>query len=203
MKRTLLLAALSALGVGAFASQFYPFDEAGFLGVIQPDYYLEDFDGYTYGSPLDGSQTTCAYGPVNGYAYTASAPQGLWSNVGALSTNNTADPLTIEFTGKPVTAVGGIYGVTDIAGEPIDGVAHVTFSDGSWFDITYTGGSNAFMGYTSDIPITSMVFDAPDDGDVYRWPQLDHFYVGQVVPEPASLAVLGLGALALLRRRRA
>jgi len=202
MKRILSLMALAAVAASAFSGTYY-FDETSFVGAIKPDFYLEDFSGYTYGNPLNGTQVTASFGPVNGYSYDAGAPNGLWSNDGALSTNVAGDLLTITFTGKEVTAIGGIMTPTDINGAMMAGVVTVLLSDGGTWTTTYTQTTPVFVGYTSDVAITSLTIDALDTPAV-SWPQLDHFYTGQVnpVPEPATIAALGLGAAALIRRRR-
>ena len=191
------LAALLFLAQAPLASAGVYTTEASFLTQLQPGYYLEDFNGYKYGNPLDGNQTSQTYGPVNGYSWTASAPNGLFSNPGALSTNNAIDLLTITFTGDPVTALGGIFASTDANGNVIQQLVTITLSDGTTASLT---GSD-FRGFTSAAPITFLTIDAIDQPSS-NWPQLDHFYVGSAIPEPTSLALLGLGSLLLAPWRR-
>jgi hypothetical protein len=174
------------------------FNEPSFLAALAGPYYVEDFTGYTYGSPLDGTQTSQAYGPVNGFAYNALCAGGLWSNDSALSTNSAFDTITLDFTGAPVTAVGGNLVVTDINGNIISGDVIITLEDGSQQTLT-NQTANDFFGFSTTIPIASVQFTA--DGSVNSWIQLDHLYVGQI-PEPASLALLVLGGLVAIRRRR-
>ncbi len=198
MKRILSCVLVLTLASTAFAATQYD-DEPSFLANLASPYYLEDFVGWTYGNPLDGSQTDCDFGPVEGYSWHAFAVNALWSNFSALSTNNSGDPLVITFTGLPVTALGGNFTATDISGNIIPGTVLIDLSDGTHTELVDpTAGT--FTGYTSDVPIVSVTIDSPDDGSISRWPQLDHFYVGSMIPEPASLVLLGLGTL-LLRRR--
>ncbi len=178
------------------ATNYY--NEPSFLAALAGPYYVEDFTGYTYGSPLDGNQTSQAYGPVNGYSYNALCAGGLWSNLSSLSTNSAFDTITLEFTGAPVTAVGGNLVVTDINGNLISGDVIITLEDGSQQVLT-NQTANDFFGFSTTIPIASVEFTA--DGTVNSWVQLDHLHVGQI-PEPASLALLALGGLAAIRRRR-
>ncbi|MBI1331981.1 MAG: PEP-CTERM sorting domain-containing protein [Armatimonadetes bacterium] len=69
------------------------------------------------------------------------------------------------------------------------------------FSLSGTAGETVFLGWQSTQLITSVSISSP----AYSWsPIIDNHTYGSVgtVPEPASMAVLGLGALALVRRRR-
>ncbi len=177
------------------------FSEAAFLAAILPNYYLEDFPTYTYGSPLNGSQTSQAYGPVNGFRYVASATGGLWSNVSALSTNQASNPIVVTFDPNfnPVTAVGGNFTATDISGNIIPGTVTIIDQNGATWTLTGQTATS-FFGFTSTVPIVSITFNTPVLNDnVSRWVQIDRFYVGQI-PEPASLLLIGLAGLMVRRR---
>ncbi|MBN1514315.1 MAG: PEP-CTERM sorting domain-containing protein [Phycisphaerae bacterium] len=177
----------------------YYYDEPSFQAALAGPYYVEDFSDYTYGDPLDGNQTSQAYGPVNGFAYNARSANGLWSNESSLSTNQELDALTLEFTGAPVTAFGGNMVVTDKDGNIIAGDLVVTLADMTQITLSNQVASS-FFGVTTEIPMLSITFEPDPEADD-AWIQLDHLYVGQV-PEPASLALLVLGGLAAIRRRR-
>ncbi|MDD1627306.1 MAG: hypothetical protein LUQ26_07525, partial [Methylococcaceae bacterium] len=170
-------------------------NEVDFLAQLNSQYYLEDFSTYTYGNPFDGGQLNANYGPVNDYSWTASAPIGLYSNSGALSTASSGDTLTITFTGNPVTALGGIFASTDLNGDYILQTVTVNLSDNT-SELLTTG--LGFLGFTSAFAITSLTIDGVDAPD-NNWPQLDHFYVGSKiaeiapVPVPAAVWLFGSG----------
>lgn len=181
---TILLTVSTAQATNIFNS------EVDFLNNINPTYYLEDFVGYTYRSPLDG-EAFANFGPVNGFSWQSTAPpSGLFSLISSLSTKDSLDQLIITFTGSPVTAVGGIFSSTDIDGNLLAQDIFVQLSDGT--NVTYSG--SGFAGFTSYVPFVSISIDGIDNpGD--NWPQVDHFYVGSAepVPEPATLLLLGTG----------
>lgn len=198
------LAAVAALALAASSAMatFYT-TEASFTAAIKPTRYVEDFSNFTFGNPLNGTQLTWPAPGGNGFGWTASAALGLYSNTSSLSTNSAFDPLTITFTGAPVTAIGGNITNTDISGAVIPGTINITLSDGTTTSVTNQTLSN-FWGYTSNtnVPIASVSFVTA--GTTNGWPQVDHFYSAQTnVPEPATLglAAVGLGTLAARRRR--
>jgi len=201
MRTTLLALAAGSVTLAASAAGaavIYE-DEAGFQANIQAGYYLEDFNGYVYGGyteyTLDLSQ--------NGWAYTISAEGGansyLWSGDGNMSTESALDWLRVDFTGDPVTAVGGWFFAGDIDGYYIPGPMVIDLSDGTHYEFDPANGQD-FRGFTTDTPISWMTIEAPDGAGV-AWPTMDHFYVGSAVPGPGALALLGLAGLAATRRR--
>ena len=167
--------------------------EASFLTQLQPGYYLEDFNRYKFGDPLDRTLSQ-DYGPVNGYSWTASARNGLYSLPGFLSTIDPTKLITITFpvTGNPVTAVGGIFASTDFDGNVIQQLVTVTLNDGTTASLTGQG----FLGFTSTTPITWLTINGIDDPDD-NYPAFDFDVGSAAIPEPVSLALLGLGGLLL------
>jgi hypothetical protein len=198
--RYFAIAVLLAGAASAYAATVYT-NEADFLAAIAGGggYMLEDFNGYTYGS---FTGYTLQLGPQNGYAGLLKAEGGansfLWSGYGDMSTNSALDYLRTDFNGNPTYSVGGYFYPTDISGYFVVGMGVVIdLSDGTHY--TFTPQSKTeFRGFVSSVPLTWMKNDAPDSTSYY-WPTMDHYYIDS--PEPASLGLLALGALALLRRR--
>jgi hypothetical protein len=189
------------LAAGAAASADLFTDEATFLTQIDSDYYLEEFDGYFYGSY---TELSLDLGPVNGYSYTITTVDllGLYSGDGNMSTNNAFDPLLVNFTGNDVYAVGGWFFGGDILGFYVPATVTIDLSDGQSYTFDTTSDTD-FVGFTSAVPIVSMTIDAVDPFDpagVPVWATMDHFYVGNLIPAPSTMVLLGLGALGIRRR---
>lgn len=202
MKTTIKMLAAGAVftvaSAGAHAAWFT--NEALFLAAIDGTYYLEDFSNFTFGNPLNGSQPTWSAPGANGYGWDASAANGLWSNDSALSTGTSNDPLTLTFTGSPVTAFALNIANSDINGALIPGDSTVSLSNGASNMLTL-GAAEGFLGWVGNDVLTSATLSATS-GEPNNWVQADHVYTGAAaVPEPASMAVLALGATALLKRR--
>jgi hypothetical protein len=194
--------AIIAVGVvsAASAQAAWYTNEAAFVAATTGPMYIEDFSNFTFGNPLNGSQTTWTAPGGNGYGFDAGAPGGLYSNISALSTNLANDPLTLTFTGSPVTAFGGRVANSDISGNIIPGTITLLMSNGDTQSVTMTS-TETFIGWVGPTSVASVSMTAA--GTTNNWVQLDHAMLGAgAVPEPASMTALGLGVLAMLRRKR-
>lgn len=204
LNRTFVFAGLVALAAAASAGTEY-YDQGSFVAALSPDYYNETFSSFTYGSPLNGSQTDWD-APGNGsYSFHAFASGGLWSNNQALSTNYAYDTIKITFgnSPKPVYAVGGNFQETDISGNNLAGSITLDFSDGHSTTLTNPMPGD-FFGYISNVQITEMDIVSDNNANYADWVQWANAFVGApATPEPATMTALGIGALALIRRRRA
>jgi len=145
---------------------------ADFLVVISPTYYFDDFAWADWSYPNAASWD---FGPVNGYGYTATCASGIFGIPGAISTNSALDPITITFTGAPVTAVAGDFYCTDFDGYPLTANTTVTLADGTTVTLTYP---TVFVGFTSGVPITSLTIST--DSTTNAWVTFDNFYVGEL-----------------------
>jgi hypothetical protein len=198
--RFIFTAGLLVMGTVAAHATWYT-NEASFMAAISATNYIEDFSNFTFGSPLNGSQATWVAPGANGYGYTASAVLGLYSNTSSLSTNNANDPLILTFTGSPVSAFGGRISNTNISGGFISGTCSITLNTSETSSISL-GAAEGFLGWVGPSSFTSVTLLATSSV-ANNWIQLDHSIVGAApVPEPASMAVLGMGALAAIARRR-
>lgn len=209
--RLLVFATLTLFGIthapaGADAAGSFYTDESAFTLALQPSYYFDDFSGFSFGSPLDGQTSYVAPG-ANGYGWTATCADGLYSASRGISTSLANTTVVITFTSGNVTAIGGLVANSDFFGEPIAGSVTFTLSNGATRTISLAGGTNeGFLGYTSDVPITSVNLSSTSAaGGNYLL--IDNFYTGTaVVPEPATWTLLAgalctLTGLRWLRRR--
>lgn len=182
-------------------------DEAKFLGAINSGYYLNEFNDLTPGDvEVDTSTGSKNYSGGSGpfkYEISSSSGSKLWvpENLSpnlAISTFLPDDTLHIKFTSGNVTAVGGLFFLTNDTGEDFgSGTVHVTLSDSTVVVDDFAASS--FWGFVTSAggpTITSLSFSNPNKGHA-GYPTLDHFYVGTAVPVPSTY-LAGLSALGIL-----
>jgi len=212
---TLALATCGLLTGNAQADTTYT-TQVSFLADVAPGYYLETFDSLptTYiNSPLLFAS--------GGFAYSAAAPTNFYPvapdpgapSDHALANNDANEPITITFTGAPVTAIGGNFFDNDENGYWTAGDITVTLSNATTVTLTGSAGNKyPFWGYTTTgAPITSLTVKSIYSGST-KWPTVNNLIVGSfggtpppAVPEPGAVAfgIIAAGSvLGLVARKR-
>ncbi len=102
--------------------------------------------------------------------------------------------MTLTFA-TPVTAFGAYFSGLQI---PSENVVTANFEGGGSETVgtVLNDGGIEFIGFTSNVGITSVFMDMP--GDIVGVDDIRY----SAVPEPATMAVLGLGLAAAARRRK-
>jgi len=219
------VAVLMAVCGTASAIIIYP-NRASF-DAAHPDAVLEDFeeanvaDG-TWGTmvnPLDSSTNNDIFSPgdiIDGLRLrglrlrvgTGTAPDNMVvsspgvanyvSHAISYDSVSTSKPeITIELLGGDVIAFA-----VDLTSNPSGNNLDVELFSGATSlgvsTVNNVQGSGTFFGALSDAgPITRVTVQSQGD-----WFGVDNIALADVIPEPATLSLLGLGALALLRRRK-
>ncbi len=206
------LLALSALALGfagaAGASILYENLNDGSAGFVAQDF--TDFPTY-WSSELDDLQTGAGWNVAHVTIYGSEGGTHLDTDVAvlAIGPDHNLNTLTNYYTG---TYVNGNLEF-DVNEQWGGGLVYVS----SWIRRAYGEGGQWFWYSTANVIGDEAWFHNPSGGFGYGTDPLPisasiasgtprdmaMTITGEPVPEPATLTVLGLGALALLRRRRA
>jgi hypothetical protein len=103
---------------------------------------------------------------------------------------------TLDYPEASATVAYGISG-SSIVGEYIDGSGNsrgLLYNGSTWTTLDYPGSNCTETLGISGSNIVGVYFDAPGSDS--------HGFI-YTIPEPATLLLLGLGGLAIMRRRRA
>ncbi len=204
MKLSLSAVAVAALAGAAFGQSTVFNNQAAFVGQLQGAFLFDDFAGIPTGLQNDlvfsGNGYSVTVGARDSLVDGNGTDDGLFNDPGILSTNSATDAIRFDF-GAGVTAVGGNFFASDITFSAIPLTLTFNLSDGTSQTVN-TVSSSDFTGFINLAGISSMVVDAPDSGGTFNWAAAEAIWVGNAVPTPGALAVLGMAGVAATRRRR-
>lgn len=174
----------------------------------------DSFAGLTPGDAFSGPVTRSAGGI--GYQVSAVDPLGLDPAQGAqyffvldngaggaaLSTNFDTSYFSLSGFSAPVNAIGGSFFATDFAGAGVESSLVFKLVDaGGSFEYTLSGAApGGFLAFASDSLIQSLSVSVGGDQGA-RFVTIGELSLG-TVPEPGSVLLVGMGALALMGSRR-
>jgi len=138
------------------------------------------------------------------YSYQAYSATGIWGAGGPtdfwLSNNLRYNPIVFSNFSSGVTAFGGNFFASDIAGQFVDGTVVLTAVDGGTLTYDLSDATpSSFLGFVSTSPLNSVTLGT--DGGAY-WPTANNVVLA--VPEPATYGMMlaGITLLGAAARRR-
>ena len=194
-----------ATGLSAQAATTTYTDRATFEASLPTGFYFNNFSTVPDALAAPVSTVTGSGGtPAVGYDITApSGGLGVFPDAGFKAVGNwvSSDNVVVSFTTGNVASSGGQVWLSDINGNRLAGNVTVDFSNGSQLVVpSTTSGGFGFAGITTtDGPISTMTLQAVPGSFL----NISNLSVA-VVPEPGSIALVGLGAAGLIAacRRR-
>ncbi|WP_394780387.1 PEP-CTERM sorting domain-containing protein [Undibacterium sp.] len=214
MKTIVGIAALMFGHLLLFAAPVYAavivYQDPALFQAVAPNGVTETYEGYAPpGGIADISNTTqgnITYG-FNSYVIDPAALGGGYNfNTGAVLTLTNPPGFDPTLSFAPTFALSVLLGTIDQYGQDV----LVTINDESFLLPTADYPNLTFYGFVSDTAFTSITFssfgvDGQGNPINFGFPILDNVFIATdvaSVPEPASLAILGLGLLIMTAERR-
>jgi len=176
-------------------------DSGSFLNLVQPVRFLNAFSSGGVPNPVAAVPSIDYTG--SGFSYTVTAEGGLYVDNATIGNWVAAFPVVFNFTGNPVTAIGGNFYLTNIGGTLQNNLpVTIQLSDGT-IETFIASTADEYRGFISTGPaITSMTLTPPTPF-TDRFYNVDNLTVGTAVPEPTTIGLIATaGAIALVARRR-
>jgi hypothetical protein len=197
--KPLCLAALLCATAGARADITVYTNEADFLAAVNyagTDSY-DDLRLNLYDETLHRTAGAWSYDAYSGNGlYGAGGPGDYW-----LSNNAPANPIVFSNFSGGVSAFGGNFFGSDLAGQYTLGNVVLTAIDGSVLSYNLNSAATTdFLGFVSSSPLAAITLGA---GGSELWATANNVVLA--VPEPATYGMLlaGLGFIGMIKRRRA